>query len=388
MILLILCNSYLHSQEYFSFGDNSTKLYAGIPSAPIKIRATPKFTYRFASKVGGVSFEQTLTSSMKISIDYIEDNPDDYRLEVIANGIRYNPNIADWQLIPITKFANTDHVAAVSLFGPNGNEYLFDIVYHEAFQNTLLGLRLLQADMMLLNIDEFHKLPMYENKYTILGKSENNDYKVDEEILAAVSQLMYTLQVEMMYDSWIYSDKNQLITTESGFQDLLSGDKPNYYFWKAKIKDENSYTNSIDSLDISFTKKASTKLSKYKVVNNEFIGDTIMIGNSAYHYNASSMQLIEKISRNYEDELKKITDNNSIIIDCVEVNELFKSSVYQLLEKINPMVYKAADNTMKFSALFRYIKRNNPENWAKFITKIENVEISPKIKTPTSLPKG
>ncbi len=387
LAILILYHSGIQSQEYFSFGDSSTKLYASVPSTPLRIRAVPRFSYNIVSRVGGVYFEQTLTTNANISINYIPDNPDGYRLEVIANGIRYNPNIPDWQLVPIAKFSNTEHVAVVSLFGPKTSAIAYDITYHEAFENTLLGLRLLQADIMLMNIEEFYKLPKYEGLYTILGKGENNNYSVNETDLTSISEFMYALQIQELYNAWILNDKNLEITTNTEMQNLLSGDKPFYYFWKSEIDDEENYTKRLDLLQKYYENKIAVDLEKFRVNTSYFVGDTIMIGNKAYLMNSSSEKILENIEYDFTEDYYQIIEDHTVAKECEDINQLFKSSIYHLLEKINPMVFKATDNTMKFSAFFRYVRDNSPHNWAKFINTINSVEISPKIKTPTVLPK-
>jgi len=55
--------------------------------------------------------------------------------------------------------------------GPNTSDTVYDIVYHEEFQNTLVGLRLLQADMLLFDLNETWQLPKFAGN-VILGLGE------------------------------------------------------------------------------------------------------------------------------------------------------------------------------------------------------------------------
>ena len=57
------------------------------------------------------------------------------------------------------------------------------------------------------------------------------------------------------------------------------------------------------------------------------------------------------------------------------------------LEQYNPAAYRAARNTMQFSALFRYAKKNNPANWKIFVASLQQVGIKPLVKTPVSWDK-
>lgn len=57
------------------------------------------------------------------------------------------------------------------------------------------------------------------------------------------------------------------------------------------------------------------------------------------------------------------------------------------LRQLNPAVYDAAQNTMRFAALFRFVKQRNPESWNEFMAQVLHAEVSPAVKTPTQWPK-
>jgi hypothetical protein len=90
--------------------------------------------------------------------------------------------IYDWQLVPIARFADSEHTAAFSLFGrPEdlGDEKAASDVggnggvilkYHEAFKDTLVGLRLFQLDI-LIGFEDATDLPGYRGYY-MLGRGE------------------------------------------------------------------------------------------------------------------------------------------------------------------------------------------------------------------------
>ena len=58
------------------------------------------------------------------------------------------------------------------------------------------------------------------------------------------------------------------------------------------------------------------------------------------------------------------------------IEEFEESQIFEVLYKINPAVVSATYNTMKFSAFFRWVKENNPENWSQFIDSIRDVDES------------
>lgn len=57
---------------------------------------------------------------------------------------------------------------------------------------------------------------------------------------------------------------------------------------------------------------------------------------------------------------------------------------WNLLYSYNPVVYDAALKTMQWSAFFRYVKDNNPDNWNSFVSKINKLTINdaPGVYTP------
>ena len=84
----------------------------------------------------------------------------------------YSPFLPDWQLIPIAKYADdNEYNACVSLFGPKPTLSKYDIIYHKAFKNTLLGLRLFQMDILLKDLDSFWDIPQLGGQ-VILGTGE------------------------------------------------------------------------------------------------------------------------------------------------------------------------------------------------------------------------
>jgi hypothetical protein len=126
-------------------------------------------SYAFVSAVGGVAFGGVASPEAGCSIaalHYRPERADGQRLEIdlTVAGRRQTVKalIFDWQLKPIAEFAATTDYACFTLFGElndkadaaarraRGEDILN---YHKAFENTLLGLRLMQADILILRPD-------------------------------------------------------------------------------------------------------------------------------------------------------------------------------------------------------------------------------------------
>ena len=53
------------------------------------------------------------------------------------------------------------------------------------------------------------------------------------------------------------------------------------------------------------------------------------------------------------------------------------------LRSMNPAVWDATTNTMRFAAFFRYCRSHFSDEWQSFLKQIDQVSIEPEIVTPT-----
>jgi hypothetical protein len=97
------------------------------------------------------------------------------------NVSKITAHIYDWQLVPIARFADSDNGAAMTLFGKLEDEQFQQQIldedgrvmnYHPAFDNTLVGLRLMQADILLFD-ENATDLPRNARGY-VLGAGESS----------------------------------------------------------------------------------------------------------------------------------------------------------------------------------------------------------------------
>ncbi|MEB3250209.1 MAG: hypothetical protein VKK07_12795, partial [Merismopediaceae bacterium] len=195
-------------------------------------------SYDFVTRVGGIAFgavanpEESL-KDQKIALSYDKSQSDGHRLTVSILGQVYRPFLPDWELIPIAKYADdSKNNALVSLFGPGSDpkKHKYNIQYHKALHNTLLGMRLLQADIAFMDLGEFWQLPKL-NQETILGYGENQNLVSPEESLVAAQEIQTILNSEK-FDSWVYTDNGLNVKFSVKDNDLQLNNTPYYYFWK------------------------------------------------------------------------------------------------------------------------------------------------------------
>lgn len=340
-LLLILTTISTFAQEYWDFG-NKYKAYIHTSSGPLMVTMghASLSSSSFLRRVGGVAFhavakpDNTFYLAPNFNISYIPYNEDGARLRIVNGRDTVYPYLPDWQLVPIARFASSTHNSCVSLFGPKSNDIYFDITYHKAFQNTLMGMRLLQADMALMDVFTHSELPQFGGR-TILGKGEEIP---NESVCQAAATRISNLTSQYEYQSWVLTDNTVTFSINEG--DIHFSGTPYYYFWKdinqekfLKLVDRGIYTTQ-DTLN------ALALLKNVKPV--EVTGAT----------NALKYQ-------------------------------------YWLLMQLNPAVYETALNTSQYASLFRYVKKTNAANWTIFLKQIQYVHISPSnVKTPTTIPKS
>jgi hypothetical protein len=333
---------------------------AGIKSGVLKINVKQSggpHSVFFATRVGGVAFEtiavpEEALLGKNIELHYDKSQRDGQRLSISIEKTRssflpnwlvpilpdwlvsiesetYHPFLPDWQLVPIARYADSEFDAVVSLFGEKANEQYFDIVYHPAFGDTLLGLRLLQMDVLLMDMRSFQSLPKLRGT-VIKGEGEPKIRASPLKRRRAMQFIIDILKTESD-DSWVFTDyevKVEFLVLHGKFK--LTGN-PYYSFWKRNEK----LLEDIKTLSIIYRK---------------------------------------------EHQLKEVMKKMQVIA----LDNLTESMKKQegFIQAINPTVYDAAVQTMRFAAFFRYVKRNNKKSWYKFLQQLKSVEVEPVVKTP------
>ena len=318
------------------------------PAAPLERTAhgTATFALAFASEVGGVNFQavlpfDTALQSEKPKLSYDATAPDGQRLRVTIKGIKYTSPLYDWQLRPIVAYSNSEYTAIVSLFGPgpDRHEYYY-IQYHPAFQDTLLGLRLLQADMFLMDPLEMRKVSRTE-KQPILGPGET----IPDEAVSVEAATQLAKLIERKPDgSWIFTDVDTDVRLRLSAGELFKfAGTPYYFFWHPQAPSQ-----------YDVMAKLSAWLEK--------------------HPEAKEPDQLQQLENILQSGLKLAHDS--------KYTELMKDK-YKLYMDANQTVFQSALYVMQYSAFFRAIKDSDPASWKAFVGEITFK--SEVLRTPTRL---
>ncbi len=375
----------------------------------------------FLSGVGGVSFDQVATPGKglkvhSLTMEYNKEKSDGYRLDLQINGKQLEVVLADWMLIPIAKYAESSDYSCITIFGKLRDEELQKQVtehegrvinYHPAFDNTLLGVRLVYMDM-LVGYSFTSDLARNSNGQYILGAGEvapNTD--ANKKGAYDLSQHMISVGNKHMeqFRSYVISDFTREIVFDAINGTLILSGNPYYYCWKYN-KDRPEYDINKVAKDLSSAyNKEIEHLQKTegRPAVQSWLIEKLIVLSDKYKDNYSLYQrgtFIDLVNLPSHKEKRSFLENYkleslfSVIIDTeayMDADSIIYLKKYSndissrpgLFNATNPAVWKATVSTMRYAAFFRFVKINFPETWHAFLKQVTLLNPKPWVETPT-----
>ncbi|HRJ09542.1 MAG TPA: hypothetical protein PK490_12880 [Prosthecobacter sp.] len=215
---------------------------------------------RFVGKVGGVAFDAVAVPDSglvikSLSLDLDTARPDGSRLVLTVNGRPVKTRIHDWELLPTIRYADSDSTSCFTLFGElqdeeEGRRLRGDgariLNYDDAFQDSLMGLRMFQLDILLLGDDFATDLPKEDGEY-ILGAGEKSpDLSTAKSLHEKYEEARLELDLKGIREDFDTEFQSYVITDQSVDIRFVIKDgqleitgEPFYYFWKDDEDDLN-----------------------------------------------------------------------------------------------------------------------------------------------------
>lgn len=198
----------------------------------------------FINKVGGVAFVQVAEPDMKIRTLQLGCDQKKNIAYVKINGVTYPIPLPVWQLKSIVDFAygsyGANNSSVVSILGVNSG--LEPIVFHPSFTNNLLGMRLLQVDLLLIEPDAVAELPTDETDEYVVANSEKEriiEFKTQkQDRLVSFERLNRYYQTN--FSTYIFTDFKQAISFKIENGEIKFKGRPYYRFYSM---DENGKYN-------------------------------------------------------------------------------------------------------------------------------------------------
>ncbi len=309
---------------------------------------------RFLLEIGGVDFEAVASTASPITLRYDPGAPDGQRLIVQADGVATHAALPDWQIKPIAALADSVYTADVSLFGdgPDTDHFVYPR-FHPALRDTLLGLRLLQADLMLSHPESFRQVPM-QNGSPVLGVGEAMP---NDAASAHAADVLGAVIGSYDYQSWVLTDIGENAALQSEAGGVRPDLHPFYYFWSTRIGAAALRLLRLTSLEGLVSKP-------------EQPGIRAQVEAAARRY-----EVLER-----QPETSGQPHAMPDLTARVQADEA-------MVRALNPLVWNAVQNTSRYAALFRLARTDDPAAWRAFTASLANVPLVPAVRTPTAWPR-
>lgn len=358
--------------------------------APAKtLRQPVNFSPKFFRGVGGVAFNAVAEGEGGIVVQGLRYEPsaaDGDRLVItIAQGggtRAVRGRIHDWAMIPIARFAADENGSAMTLFGRLDNELLEKQVldrrgrvinYHPALDNTLLGLRMFHADILIIQENAVHLFKRDGRNILGNGESGHDPAQNAERFRRIVRWQQEQEQRGNKFQSYVVGDLQQRVAFSVRDGRLEFTGTPYWAAWKPKF-DLPADRARLQALAV----RHDQLVKSYNSQVNSYNGRRNTMSNAEA---ASAQQQMNST----EAELNGVIRQYEELNDVAQMPDYSRALSQQIrsLDGINPVVYRALSTTMHYRALFKHYQKRDAAGFAAFVKSIERVAVEPRVETPT-----
>jgi hypothetical protein len=233
-------DSTMPESRHFGFG-NSQSLHVTFPNLD-PLGANSLLLVSNLSLVGGALMVSTASphpslAHEQIRLQYDASARDGRRLIVNVQDQQVVLPVYDWELIPLIKFVDSGHHAVVSIHAYQHHE---KVSLDAAMEQTLLGLRFVQADLMARGRLLSQRYLPRTNNHLVLGAGETarlaDDSSVDGEV-EALKPLFSRLDPRFRYSVLTDANIPHEFVIERG--ELSISGIPYYFFWEPDPSGKN-----------------------------------------------------------------------------------------------------------------------------------------------------
>jgi hypothetical protein len=368
----------LGAQEMLQLG-NMTYARAAAPSLAIPVSRGA----RFFRGVGGVAFNAVARGEGGLqvqSLRYDAGAPDGQRLVVNVVAPGGAPQTArgglyDWELVPIARFAADANGSAMTLFGEladreHGEEITAAggrvINYHETLADTLVGLRLMQADILVFQRNAAHLFT--RNGRVILGPGEHgHDAAANLRRFDALMQWQDAAQKRgNRYVSYVVGDLTRQVTFSLDGESLSFTGKPYWALWRNDDRRE-------------------ALVDRHDALVDELRRDASRLAENVDRLTPAQQRVAMARFEGRRNELTRVRAEVDALDGVVQlpVYSAALTAEVERLDGVNPIVYRMLTRVMHYRALFKHAQQRNPAGYTRFVASLARVPMTPAVETPT-----
>jgi hypothetical protein len=358
----------------------------------------------FLEAVGGVAFEKKAMPAQgfephSILLHYVPESIDGTRLEAVIDGQTVRVNLYDWQLAPLVKFASSDDHAVFTLFGHlNDRKQEQEILktggrvvnYHQAFTNSLMGLRMLQLDNLLASSDNNDlavEMPKNGNRY-ILGAGEHlPNVPANRAAITRFQAALRAAGIVQFGRSYVVGDSDSEIRFGVDEGRLQISGQPSYYFWE--YNGDRAARSWVRQGKAAAQKAQGSEFDEQQWLIGQIEATRQRLGQPLTEFGRLVLslrdtdELQESLEETRAAELEKQPEYKKIV-HLAQLSQFVNSRI-SMVRSINPAVWDVAVTTMQYSAFFRYCRQADPAGWEGFANSVRSIAVRPAVSTPTVL---
>lgn len=338
-------------------------------------------SYGFGTGVGGLAFGAVAVSSRidlwLVALEYHPELPDGSRLVAIVEdgGVLRSVVVdaPDWVLVPTARYASSGQHAAMTLFGkmkdPNDDAWMrangYDIInFERSLKDTLLGLRLFQADVLILAAASAD-LPRTSQGYLLGWGEQEPNPSVNVE---ALDQLWSSIASygDQPFQSYIITDRGEGIRFDASTTQLSLQGAPYWYCWR-EVPMSAEARSALWQAAEAYANDA---------LNAEELAAWEDLGPDAFDALYTDSYAQERFDAHFD-----LYISPRLMQALPELSDKISSTI-EALGGINPAVYRALTQTMQLAALFRRAIANDPEQFAILMQSLANVVPAPCLRSP------
>lgn len=353
-------------------------------AAPLRMPVTGSSS--FFRRVGGVAFRTVAEGQSHEVVSRLRYNaaaPDGQRLLIdIQSGKSITPvhgDVYDWQLVPTARFALDENGSAVTLFGQllddqattrvrsSGDEI---INYHPALDNTLVGLRLFHADILIIRPDAADLFRQGGREILGAGEGEHDRSRNEVRYQRLSEWQAAQARAGARYQSYVVGDLHQRVTFAARGDLIVFTGEPQWAAWKSRHD-----TPADRARERELVARVNAGVRAYNASLASAKGRGGVVKGSAVARQLSTLSASIESMKAELDRLQTI-DEMPAYSDAL-------SRTIRTLDGINPVVYRTLKTVMHYRALFKHYQGRNPPAYQAFVDSLKTVSVAPPVTTPT-----